>query len=71
MSRRVGQQIYLDPAQFTELRALRDKGRGDVAALVREGVDFVLAFYAGAAALGGQALIDYRETVLARLRGGK
>ena len=63
--------VGLTTAQERSLKALSRQGRGHVAVLIREGVDLVLAFYEGAANLGGQALIDHREAVLARLRGGQ
>ena len=55
-------------AELLRLTGLKS-GYGE--AVVVQGVDLVLAFYRGAADMGGPALATYREMVLARLRGGQ
>ena len=72
MSRRkISTTVYLTPEQVRGLEDLHERTRVPTAVYIREGVDLLLAFYAGAGDIGGQALIGYRETVLARLRGGQ
>lgn len=67
----VPQMSYLSPAQHEALRRLKALGVGDIAELVREGVDLLLAFREGARDLGPEALERRRQEVLEQLRGGR